>query len=199
MHLGDGHGVLVGALPPLLGVHGDAGAGPQVVVERVVVHPWEAQALVVVQLPCCRLAAADPHCCLCLLAHELRPLLYTTTPSKSSSYMFASLVGSQVWWGAFNDRTARVGQRMTTDHSIQGSVTYCSNDEASSASTGRTDGQTNGHTLLQLQPSEVKGLEQCSSCALPWAQRRAMAEERRNPATVDGDGDGIYSSSRDKG
>ena len=65
MHLGDGHGVLVGALPSLLGVHGDAGAGPQVAVEQVVVHPWEAQALVVVQLPCCRLAAADPHCCLC--------------------------------------------------------------------------------------------------------------------------------------
>jgi len=65
MHLGDGHGVLVGALPSLLGVHGDAGAGPQVAVEQVVVHPWEAQALVVVQLPCCCLAAADPHCCLC--------------------------------------------------------------------------------------------------------------------------------------
>jgi hypothetical protein len=65
MHLGDGHGVLVGALPPLFGVHGDAGAGPQVAVEHVVVHPWEARAVVVVvQLPaCCRLAAADPHCC----------------------------------------------------------------------------------------------------------------------------------------
>jgi hypothetical protein len=54
-------------------------------VEQVVVHPWEAQALVVVQLPCCRLAQADPHCCcLCLLARELRPLLYTTTPSKAA-------------------------------------------------------------------------------------------------------------------
>jgi len=64
VHLGDGHGVLVGTLPSLLGVHGDGGAGPEVVVEQVVVHPWESL-LAVVEVPCWRLglAAADPHCC----------------------------------------------------------------------------------------------------------------------------------------
>ena len=72
VHLGDGHGVLVGTLPSLLGVHGDGGAGPEVVVEQVVVHPWESL-LAVVEVPCWRLglglglAAADPHCCCCWL------------------------------------------------------------------------------------------------------------------------------------
>ena len=70
VHLGDGHGILVGTLPSLLGVHGDGGAGPEVVVEQVVVHPWESL-LAVVEVPCWRLglglAAADPHCCCCWL------------------------------------------------------------------------------------------------------------------------------------
>ena len=72
VHLGDGHGVLVGTLPSLLGVHGDGGAGPEVVVEQVVVHPWESL-LAVVEVPCWRLglglglAAADAHCCCCWL------------------------------------------------------------------------------------------------------------------------------------
>ena len=51
VHLGDGHGILVGTLPSLLGVHGDGGAGPEVVVEQVVVHPWESL-LAVVEVPC---------------------------------------------------------------------------------------------------------------------------------------------------
>lgn len=53
------HGVLVGALPALLGVHGDASA-PKVVVEEGVVLPWEA--VVIVLKLVLGLAAADPHC-----------------------------------------------------------------------------------------------------------------------------------------
>jgi hypothetical protein len=53
-------------------------------VEQVVVHPWEAQALVVVQLPCCRLAAADPHCCYCLACLRVSSSVLSSAPSKSS-------------------------------------------------------------------------------------------------------------------
>ena len=60
VHLGDGHGVLVGTLPSLLGVHGGPRAGPELLVEGFVLHPWEA--LLIVELACRRAAATDPHC-----------------------------------------------------------------------------------------------------------------------------------------
>ena len=69
--------------------------------------------------------------------------------------------------------------------------------EASSTCVGRiTDGRVSKaiYTLLSFSiQDKEKGSSNAaggSSCALPWAQRRAMAEGRRNPATADGDGDG---------
>lgn len=59
-YLAGSHGVLVGALPALLGVHGDASA-PKLVVEEGVVLPWKSLLLKLL-LP---LAAADPHCFFC--------------------------------------------------------------------------------------------------------------------------------------
>jgi len=83
VHLGDGHGILVGTLPSLLGVHGDGGAGPEVVVEQVVVHPWEAL-LAVVEVPCWRLglAAADPHCCCWLSSLSVLSLILSKLRSE---------------------------------------------------------------------------------------------------------------------
>ena len=96
VHLGDGHGILVGTLPSLLGVHGDGGAGPEVVVEQVVVHPWESL-LAVVEVPCWRLglAAADPHCCCWLSVLSLILSKLRSEPWLFNGGMYlCSLVGS---------------------------------------------------------------------------------------------------------
>ena len=102
VHLGDGHGILVGTLPSLLGVHGDGGAGPEVVVEQVVVHPWESL-LAVVEVPCWRLglglAAADPHLLLLLAGgrSSQEPCLFNGGRDVSLlSGWFLKWVGSRI-------------------------------------------------------------------------------------------------------
>lgn len=60
-YLAGGHGVLVDALPALLGVHGHPGGAGVLLLQEVVLLPWEPPLCLLQLQPSSFPAAADPH------------------------------------------------------------------------------------------------------------------------------------------